>query len=66
MIPQYDRKQYPAIEDVQLAWEGQSGDVNVNTIIEKDIPPYGEELLHVVFSDSSFPNTPVDPLFLYM
>ena len=59
VIPEDDGKQYPAIQDIQLAWEGQEGDVNVNTTLEKDIQPHnGRELLHVVFSDSSFPNIP--------
>ena len=54
-------QQYPTIEDVQLAWEGSKGDINVNTTIEKDIYPNAPELLHVIVSDSSFPNIPVEP-----
>jgi hypothetical protein len=54
-------QQYPAIEDVVLVWEGSKGDVNMNTTIEKDVHPNAPELLHVIFSDSSFPNIPVEP-----
>jgi hypothetical protein len=40
VILQNDEQQYPAIEDIQLAWEGQAGEVNVNTTHKKDIQPY--------------------------
>jgi hypothetical protein len=55
------QQQYPAIEDVQLAWEGSSNEVNVNTTIAREIQPDERALLHVIFSDSSFPNIPVKP-----
>jgi hypothetical protein len=35
VIPQNDEQQYPAIEDIQLAWEGKIGEVNVDTIPKK-------------------------------
>ena len=53
------QQQYPAIQDVPLTWEGQ--DVNVDTNIEKDIQPNSRELLHIIFSDSTFPTVNVDP-----
>jgi hypothetical protein len=40
VILQNDEQQYPAIEDIQLAWEDQAGEVNVNTTHKKDIQPY--------------------------
>jgi hypothetical protein len=40
VILQNDEQQYPAIEDIQLAWEGQAGEVNVNTTHKKDRQPY--------------------------
>jgi hypothetical protein len=52
-------QQYPAIEDVVLAWEDSEGDVNMNTTTEKDVHPNAPELLHVIFSDSSFPDIPI-------
>jgi hypothetical protein len=61
VIPQNNEQQYPAIQDISLAWEGQTRDVNVDITLKKDIQPHGEELLHVIFSDSSFPNVPADP-----
>jgi hypothetical protein len=54
-------QQYPAVQEVALTWEGLAGDVNMNTSIEKDIQPNSKALLHIVFSDSTFPNTYVDP-----
>jgi hypothetical protein len=56
-IPQ----QYPSIQEVALTWEGVAGDVNMNTSVEKDIQPNSKELLHVGFSDSTFPTTSVNP-----
>lgn len=35
--------------------------MKVNTNIEKDIQPNSKELLHVIFSDSTFPSVKVDP-----
>lgn len=55
------QQQYPAVQDVALTWEGSAGDVNMNTSIEKDIQPNSRELLHVVFSDSTFPLIAVNP-----
>ena len=44
-----------------LGWEGQAGTVNVNMESSKDIDPKARQLVHVVFSDSSFPTRTVDP-----
>ena len=58
--PRIQGQQYPSIEDVQLAWEGSSNEVNTNTTIIRDIQPDEKARLHVIFSDSSFPNIHVD------
>jgi hypothetical protein len=55
------KQQYPALQEVALTWEGSAGNVNMNTSVEKDIQPNSKELLHVVFSDSTFPAMSVDP-----
>jgi hypothetical protein len=61
MVIQSIPQQYPAIQEVALTWEGVAGEVNTNTSVEKDIQPNSRELLHVAFSDSTFPTTNTDP-----
>ena len=59
-IPTVDQP-YPAIQEVILGWEGSVDGVNENIEPGKDINPKSRELVHVVFSDSSFPTISVDP-----
>jgi hypothetical protein len=54
-------QQSPAIEEVVLGWEGIVGNVNKNIQITHSIDPKSRQLLHVVFSDSTFPTIQVDP-----
>ena len=61
MVRRLVAQQNPAVQEVALTWEGWSGNVNMNTSLEKDIQPNSKELLHVMFSDSTFPTTHVDP-----
>jgi hypothetical protein len=52
---------YPAIQEAILGWEGSVDGVSEKIEPRKDINPKSRELVHVVFSDSSFPTIPVDP-----
>lgn len=52
---------YPAIQEVILGWEDSVDSVNENIGPRKEIDPKSRELVHVVFSDSSFPARLVDP-----
>jgi len=52
---------FPAIQEVILGWEGTVDGVNENIESRKEIDPKSRELVHVVFSDSSFPTIPVVP-----
>jgi hypothetical protein len=52
---------YPAIQEVTLGWVGSVDGVNENIVSRKDIDPKSRELVHVVFSDSSFPIIEVFP-----
>jgi len=54
-------QQSPAIEEVILGWEGTVGNVNKNIQRTQFIDPKSRQLLHIVFSDSTFPTIQVDP-----
>ena len=53
--------QSPAIEEVILGWEGTVGNVNKNIQTTQSIDPKSRQLLHGVFSNSTFPTIRVVP-----
>lgn len=61
VIPLNSGIQYPANEYVKLAWEGSVNEVNVKTKTSRHIQPGEKGLLHLIFSDSTFPSVQVNP-----
>jgi hypothetical protein len=61
VIPLNSEKQHPAIEYVRLMWEGEADEVNVNIQTRVHIQPGEKRLLHMIFSDSTFPSILVNP-----
>lgn len=55
------KQPYPAIQEVVLGWEGSVDGVNDKIESNKDIEPKSRQLVHIVYSDSSFPARDVKP-----